>query len=128
MREVSGLWGRDQSRLWCFTDVLFTSSVALVPVAVVGVLDDGIELIFGAGFEVGFAVVVGVGEEFGAFEEAFFVASGEDIDEDCFDMLAEFSDEPGDGGMVRAFTTKEGHEADVVLAGVFDLSRGEDAL
>ena len=31
-----------------------------------------------------------VDSEVGAFEEAFFVANGEDIDEDCLDMFAEF--------------------------------------
>ena len=56
--------------LWaCFADVFFTPVVAFVAVAVVWVRDDGVELVFGAGFEVGLAVVVGVGEEFAALIE-----------------------------------------------------------
>jgi hypothetical protein len=71
--------------------VFVTAFVAFVAIPIVGIGDDGVELMFGAGFKVSLAVVVGIGEEFHSFVEVLTESGGFGLGGGLFEEFAEDS-------------------------------------
>ena len=83
--EAFGVLGPD------LAEVLVATFVAFVPIPIVGIRDDGVELVLVAGFEVGLAVVVGIGEELLVFVEVISESGGLGFG-GC--LLKEFAEDP----------------------------------